>query len=147
MFSTRQVKRQSEQDFVERKQKQNKTKGEGALESCGLGVGVWIILCFPPEKFINKQARVKHLKPRHLVVLLVQVGAQTREKKNKVKLLLINLLDQFEVHQVGCHCTPSYSVLEDWEGMWGLFLCGVFPALGQVSDTPLGDVSSAPPSS
>lgn len=26
MFSTRQVKRQSEQDFVERKQKQNKTK-------------------------------------------------------------------------------------------------------------------------
>lgn len=40
MFSTRQVKRQSEQDFVERKQKQNKTKGEGALESCGLVVGV-----------------------------------------------------------------------------------------------------------
>lgn len=38
MFSTRQVKRQSEQDFVERKQ--NKTKGEGALESCGLVVGV-----------------------------------------------------------------------------------------------------------
>lgn len=60
-----------------------------------------------------------------------------RRNKQKNNLLLIHLLDQFEVHQEGFLCTPHCSVREEWEEKRGLFFFfGVFPTMGQVTETP-----------